>query len=180
MSNPSSDGSNSPKHSSSSFESDSNDHTPSLPPSPVHPPLPFPIHLLLPQVFIPKEVAPFNWSDEEEENLEELQLKAEENVKEAATAAFMAAPIRHKRRRRLSRSSSKSSASGLCDSKEPNSFNSPSEGSPNDSDLGDGEGNEEEEEEEDDDDEEEMEYPALDYPQQDSRADTNSYASWSP
>ena len=107
-------------------------------------------------------------------------MKAEENVKEATTAAFMAAPIRRKRRRRLSRSSSKSSASGLCDSKEPNSFNSPSEGSPNDSDLGDGEGNEEEEEEEDDDDEEEMEYPALDYPQQDSRDDTNSYASWSP
>ena len=185
MSNPSSDGSNSPKHSSSSSESASSDHPPSPPPRLVHPPLPFPIHPLTPQVFIPKEVAPFNWSDEEEENSKELRLKAEENTKEAATTVFMAAPIRHKRRQRLSQSSSKSSASGLFDSKESDSYNNPSkgfsEGSPDDSDLRDGEGKEEEEEEEDDDDdEEEMEYSALDYPQKDSGDDTNAYTSWSP
>ena len=61
MSNSSSSGgSNSLQHSLISFKSASTDHTPSPPPSPVHPPLPFPIHLLPPQIFIPKEVAPFN------------------------------------------------------------------------------------------------------------------------
>ena len=83
MSNSSSDGSNSPQHSSSSFESASSDHTPSPLPSPVHPPLPFPIHPLPPQVFIPEEVAPFDWSDKEEENSEELWLRAEKEVEEA-------------------------------------------------------------------------------------------------
>ena len=94
--------------------------------------------------------------------------------------AFMAAPIMRKRRRRISWSSLKSNASVLADFKESNSSDSSSKGSPNDSDSEDGEGEEDKEEEEDDDDEEEMEYPALDYPQQDSRDDTNSYASWSP
>ena len=107
-------------------------------------------------------------------------MKAKENAEEAVTTAFMAAPIRRKRRRRLSRSSSKSSASGLSDFKESDSSISPSKGSPDDSNLGDGKGMEEEEEEEDDDDEEKMEYLAPDYPQEDSGDDTNAYASWSP
>ncbi|XP_050253418.1 uncharacterized protein LOC126699558 [Quercus robur] len=78
MSNPSSAGSNSPEHSLGSSESASSDHPPSPPPSPVHPPLLFPIHPLPPQVFIPEE------------------LKAEEDVEDAAIAAFKDAPIRRK------------------------------------------------------------------------------------
>ena len=98
MSNSSSNGSNSLQHSSSSFESTSSDHTPSPPPSPMQPPLPFSIHPLPSQVFIPKEVAPFNWSDEEEDNSKELRLRAKEEAEEAVTAAFMNAPIRCRRR----------------------------------------------------------------------------------
>ena len=89
MSNPSSASFNSPKHSSGSFESASSDHPPSPPPSPVHPLSLFPFPLP-PQVFIPEEVAPFNWSDDEKEDSEELRLKAEED---ATTAAFMDSPI---------------------------------------------------------------------------------------
>ena len=146
-------------------KSASNDHTPSPPPSPVHPPLPFPIHPLPPHVFIPKEVAPFDWSDEVE-NSKELRLRVEEEAEEAVTAAFLDAPTRRRRRQRLDRSSSVSSASGLSDSKEANSSNSSSKGSSDGSDSRHDEGKEEEEEEDDDDEEEEeeREYLALDYP----------------
>ena len=113
MSNPSFAGSNSPKHSLGSSKSASNDHPPSPPPSPVHPPLPFPIHPLPHQVFIPEEVAPFNWSDEEQEDLEELWLKVEEDVKDAVIVAFMDTPIKRRRRQRPSQSGSESSASSL-------------------------------------------------------------------
>ena len=98
MSNPSSVSSNSPKHSSSSFESASTNYPPSRLPSLVHLPLPFPFHPLPPQVFILNEVALFNWSDNEEEDSEELRLKAKEDVEDAATAALMDAPIRRRRR----------------------------------------------------------------------------------
>ena len=60
MSNSSFDGSNSPQHSSRSFESASSDHNPSPQPSPVHPPLLFPIHPLPSQVFILEEITPFD------------------------------------------------------------------------------------------------------------------------
>ena len=73
MSNLSSASSNSPKHSLGSFESASCDHPPSPPPNPMHPPILFPIHSLPPQVFIPEEVASFNWSDREQEDSEELR-----------------------------------------------------------------------------------------------------------
>ena len=110
MSNLSSIGSNSPKHTSSSSESAPSSldkNIPSPPPSPVHPPLPFPIFSLPPQVFILEEVAPFNWSDEENEDSEELRLKAEEDAKEAALVAFIRAPSRRRRRRKPSQSGSK-------------------------------------------------------------------------
>ena len=131
------------------------------------PPLPFPIHPLPPQVFISKEVAFFDWRNEEEQNSEEFWLRAKDDVEDAATAAFMDAPIRRKRRRRLARSSSESSVSGLFDFKESDSSDSPSRGSSDGSDSGNDEG-EQEEEDEDDDDEEEMECQAPDYPQEDS------------
>ena len=60
----------------------------------MHPPLPFLIHPLPPQVFIPKEVTPFNWSDEEQKDSKELRLKAEEDAEDATTATFMDAFIR--------------------------------------------------------------------------------------
>ena len=89
----------------------------------------------------------------------------------------MDAPIRSRRRRRLSQSGLESSTSELSDLKELDS----SDSSSNDSDSGEGEDEEEEEEEDDDDeDEEEMEYQAPDYPQEDSGDDTNAYAPWSP
>ena len=165
MSNSSSNGSKSPQNSSSSSESASTDHTPSPPPSPMHPPLPFPIHLLLPQIFILEEVAPFNWSDEEGKDSEEFQLRAEEEAKEAATAAFLKAPTRCRKRRKLGRLSLESSASGLFDSKEANSSYNSSKGFFDGSNLGDAKGGEEEKEDDDDDEEEEeMEYLAPDYP----------------
>ena len=106
MSNSSSDGSNSLQHSLSSLGSVSSEHTHSPPPSPMHPPLPFPIHPLPPQVFIPEEVAPFNWSDEEGEDSEDLWLRAEEEAEDAVTTAFLDAPTRCRRRQALGRSSS--------------------------------------------------------------------------
>ena len=160
MSNSSFDGFDSPWHSSSSLESASGDHTPSPPQSSMHPPLPFPIHPLPPQVFILEEVAPFDQSGGEKENSKELRLRAKEKAEEAATAAFLNAPTRRRRRQRFGQSSSESSALGLSTSNEADSSDNSSDGS----DLGDDEGEEEEEEEEDDDDEEEREYLALDYP----------------
>ena len=179
MPNPSFASSNSPKHSSSSSESASSDCTPSPPPSLVLPPLPFPIHPLPPQVFIFEEVAPFDWSNEEEQNSEEFWLRAKDDVEDAATAAFMDAPIRRKRRRRLARSSLESSVLGLFDFKESDSSDSPSKGSSDGSDSGNDEGKQEEEDE-DDDDEEEMECQAPDYPQEDSGDDMDAYALRSP
>ena len=96
------------------------------------------------------------------------------------TAAFLNALILHRRRQRLGQSSSKSSALGLFDSNEVDSFDSSSEGSSNGSDSRDDEGEEEEEEEDDDDEGEEMEYLAPDYPQEDFGDDTNAYAPKSP
>ena len=177
MSNLSSASSNSPKHSLGSFESASSDHPPSPPPNPMHPPILFPIHSLPPQVFIPEEVASFNWSDKEQEDSEELQLKAEEDVEDAATAAFKDALIRRKRRWRPSQSGSKSSASEPSNSKESDSSNSSSDGFSNSEDF---EGEEEEEEEEEEDDEKEMEYQALDYPREDSGDNSDTYAPQSP
>ena len=81
---------------------------------------------------------------------------------------------------KLGWSSSESSASRLSDSKEADSFNSSSEGSSNGSDSGDDEGEEKEEEEDDDEDEEQMENLAPNYPQEDSRDDTDAYAPRSP
>ena len=175
MSNTSSSGgSNSLQHFSISSESASTDHTPSPPPSPVHHPLPFPIHPLPPQIFIPKEVVPFNWSDEKGEDFEELRLVAED----AVTTTFLRAPIRHKRRRRLGRSSSESSILGLSDSQKADSSDNSSKDSSDGSDSRDDEG--EEEKKEGDDDDEMMEYLPLDYPQEDSRDDTVAYAPMSP
>ena len=77
------------------------------------PRFPFPIHPLPPQVFILEEVAPFDWSDEEEENSKELQLRAKDDAEDAATVAFMDAPTRCRRRQRLSQSSSESTTSRL-------------------------------------------------------------------
>lgn len=93
MSNLSSAGSNSPKHTSSSSEDasgSSNNNIPSPPPSPAHPPLPFPILPLPPQVSILEEVHPFDWREDEEGDSEELWLKAEEEAEEAEYNAFMA------------------------------------------------------------------------------------------
>ena len=82
-------------------------------------------------------------------------MRVEEDADEAATAAFMDAPIR----RRPSKSGSKSNALELSNSTE-SSF---SDGSFNSSNSRDDEGEEVEEEEEEEE-EEEMEYQALDYP----------------
>ena len=175
MSNSSSSGgSNSLQHFSISSESASTDHTPSPPPSPVHPPLLVPIHPLPPRIFIPEEVVPFNWNDEKGEDSEELRLAAED----AVTTAFLRAPIHHKRRQRLGHSSSESSISRLSDSQEADSSDNSSKDSSDGSDSRDDEG--EEEKKEGDDDDEEMEYLPLDYPQEDSRDDTNAYAPMSP
>ena len=152
MSNLSSVGSNSPKDTSSSSESalsSSDNNIPSPPPRPMHPLLPFPILPLPPQVFILEEVAPFNWSDEEKEDSEELWLKDEEDAEEAVLVAFIRAPSRRRRRCRPSQSGSESSASDPSNSRELDS----SDGF----DLGEDEGEEEEEKEKDDADEEEME-----------------------
>ena len=111
---------------------------------------------------------PFDWSNEEEQNSKEFWLKAKDDVEDAATAAFMDAPIRRKRRRRLARSSSESSVSGLFDFKESDSSDNPSRGSSDGSDSG------------NDDDEEEMECQAPDYPQEDSGDDMDAYALRSP
>ena len=92
----------------------------------------------------------------------------------------MNAPACHRRRQRLGRSSSESSASGLSDSNEVDSSNSSFEGSSNGFDLGDDEGEEEEEEGDDDDEGDEMEYLAPGYPQEDSGDDTNAYVPKSP
>ena len=84
---------NSPIHTSSSFEgapSSPDNNIPSPPPSPVHPPLLLPIFPLPPQVFILGEVPPFNWSEDEEEDSEELWLRAEEEAEGAEYNAFMA------------------------------------------------------------------------------------------
>ena len=72
--------------------------------------------------------------------MEEFWLRAKDDVEDAATAAFMDAPIRRKQRRRLARSSSKSSVSGLFDFKESDSSNSSSRGSSDGSDSGNDEG----------------------------------------
>ena len=98
MSNSSSDGSNSLQHSLSSLGSVSSEHTHSPPPSPMHPPLLFPIHPLPPQVFILEEVASFNRSDEEGEDSKDLRLKAEEEAEGAVTTAFLDAPTHCRRR----------------------------------------------------------------------------------
>ena len=104
-------------------------------------------------------------------------MKAKEETEDVATAAFLEAPTRHRRRRRLGRSS----ASRLYNSQKANSFDRSSKGSSNDSDLGDDDGGKKEEEEEDDDDEkEEMEYLAPSYLQEDSGDDTDAYAPRSP
>ena len=134
------------------------------------------------QIFIPEEVAPFNWNDEEGEDSKELQLVAEEEAEDVATAAFLKAPIRRRRRWKLSHSSLESRSSGLFDSQEADSSDSPFKGSSDGSNSKDDEGVEEGEEDDDndDDDEEEMEYLALDYPQKDSRDDTDAYAPRSP
>ena len=94
-------------------------------------------------------------------------MRAKEKAEEAAIAAFLNAPTRHRRRQRLGQLSSESSALGLSASKEASSSDN--------SFLwlrlgGDDEGEEEEEEEDDDEEEEEeeeeeeREYLALDYP----------------
>ena len=82
-------------------------------------------------------------------------MKVEEDVEDAATAAFMDAPIWRKRRRRPSQSSLESNASEPFDSKKSDSY----DGSSNSGDV-----EEEEEEEEKEEEEEEMEYQAPDYP----------------
>lgn len=79
------------------------------------------------------------------------------------TAAFMGAPISRWRRRRLSQSGSKSSASKLSNPKESDSSNSPSEGSSDGSSNGSNSWKEKEE----------MEYQAPNYSQKDSRDDTD-------
>ena len=92
MSNLSSACSNSPKHTLSSFKdapSSLNDNIPSPPPSPTHPPLHFPIFPPPPQVFILKEVYPFDWSNDEEKDSKELRQKAKEEAEEAEYNAFM-------------------------------------------------------------------------------------------
>ena len=76
---------------------------------------------------------------------------------------------RRRRRCRPSQSGSKSSALDFFGSETVDFFNI--------FDSGDNEGKEEEEEEED---EEEMEYLAPNYPQENSRDDSNSYAPWFP
>ena len=118
---------------------------------------PRPIHPLPPQDFILKEVTPFNWSVDKEEDSKELQLKAEEDAEDTLTAAFMDAPIRRRRKQRPFQSSSESSASELFDPKESDSSDSPSEGFFDGSSDGFDSG-------EDEGEEEEMEYQALDYP----------------
>ena len=100
-----------------------------------------------PQVFIPKEVHPLDWNEDEGEDSEELQLQAEK----AEYNAFMASLFRH----RPSQLGSESNTSGPSNSKKSDSSN--------DSNSGDDEG-EEEEEEENEEDEEEMEYLTSDYP----------------
>ena len=108
-------------------------------------------------------------------------MRAEEEAKEVATTAFLNVPAHRTRRRKLGWSSLESSASGLSDSKEVDSSNNSSKGSFDGSDLRDDEGKEEEEEKDDDDDEgKEMEYLAPDYPQEDSRDDTDAYVPRSP
>ena len=102
-------------------------------------------------------------------------MRAEEEAKEVATTTFLNVPAHHRRRRKLGRSSLKFSASGLSDSKEVDSSNNSSKGSFDGSDSRDDEGKEEEEEKDDDDEGKEMEYLAPDYPQEDSRDDTNAY-----
>ena len=126
MSNLSSAGSNSPKHTSSSSKyapgSPSN-NIPLLPPSPVHPPLPFLIFPLPPQVFIPEEVHPLDWSKYEGEDFEELWLQAKEEAEEAEYNAFMASLSMCRRRCRPTQSGSESSTLSLFDSEKSNSFN---------------------------------------------------------
>ena len=102
-------------------------------------------------------------------------MRAEEEAKEVATTAFLNVPAHRRRRRKLGRLSLESSASGLSDSKEVDSSNNSSKGSFDGSDSRDDEGKEEEEEKDDDDEGKEMEYLAPDYPQEDSRDDTNAY-----
>ena len=106
-------------------------------------------------------------------------MRVEEEAEDAATIAFLEAPICRRRRQRLGPTSSESSTSGLSDSQEAKFFDSSSKCSFDDFDSGDDEG-EKEEEEDDNDDEEEMEYLALDYLQEDSKDDMYAYAPRSP
>ena len=84
----------------------------------------------------------------------------------------MDAPFRNRRRRSPSQLGQESSASNLSDSKDLDSANG--------LDSGKDEGEEEDEEEEDDKDDEEVEYLAPDYPQEESREDSDAYVPWSP
>ena len=102
-------------------------------------------------------------------------MKAKEEAEDVATTAFLEAPIRHRRRQRLGRSSSESNASRLSNSQDAGSSDRSSKGSSDDSNLGDDDG-EKKEEEDDDDEEEEMEYLASSYLQEDSRDDMDANA----